>query len=1056
MSKLLELAHTRLGWPSEKDIMNPKGTGPHVIAELAKRKIETAIRRAGVNVNVGVLTGNPLSNKTEDPLAIVCDFPTSVNNEILHETHRLVWSFSRSPLLITVEPSLLRVWTCWKRPEEQKKDIGKLCVEKLEQELFNESSLSPQAAKALQWVELTSGSFFENPDYSKYFQRDQRADQLMLEDLKELRQRLLDADLPEDICHDLIARVIFIEFLFQRKDSQGNAALNEQILISMYEGKVLKKHYKDLAGIFEDHEDTYHFFRELNDRFNGDLFPGKGGTQEEREKEWKQEMQKVRVKPHLRLLADFVGGMMEIASGQHCLWQRYAFDAIPLEFVSSIYEEFLSKKKDKTTLGVHYTPAHIVDFILDAVLPWNSKEWNVKILDPACGSGIFLVKSYQRLIHRWKNAHGSEGKLTPQDLRDLLEKNLFGADINGHAVRVASFSLYLAMCDEIEPRFVWQQKVKFPRLRDRRLIESDFFREDKEGFRTEQDKETYDVVVGNAPWGHRTETEYARNWAVKHKWPISNKDIGMLFPCKSAILTKPTGRIALLQPAGALLFNSNSTAIKFRRRFFRTFGVERIVNLSPLRFGLFRHAVSPACIIILNPTSPSNEPLVYVCPKPKRTKEDEYSIVIEPYDINYVYPEEAIDDNLVWTVLAWGGRRDFALVRELRGDSFCTIKELRKQGILRIHNGFKRRKVGARNYHEARFLPVLEDHKIWDSSPRVIDAKWFPQNTNLMFERFRGLDIFTVPLIIIKGSWTIKDKRFKAVLVKGTPHSDKLLYAESFNGIQGGDECIIDTITIAMNSILSVYYFFLTGAELGSYRPKLLLHDILELPLPKKSVLSEIDLGHCTEDAIDLESKKLYGIKESEWVLIEDLFNYTLPDFKEGENSPGRQRTCEIRAKGGKSLEEGVLKDYCDYLTRVLRAGFGQGKQVSTTIFEERSQEHLPVRLVALHLDATAKPFIRLEKIDSQKLICLLRELDNKYLSTTTERARGGIFYQRVARVYDTVDIDGKKVPTIFIIKPDQVRYWTRSMAMRDADEIAGDIMLWQDSSEGTHRGGGK
>jgi hypothetical protein len=81
MPKLLELAQKRLGWPSKTDIMSPKGTGPHVIAELAKRKIETAIRRADVNVNVGVLTGNPLSNKTEDPLAIVCDFPTSVNNE---------------------------------------------------------------------------------------------------------------------------------------------------------------------------------------------------------------------------------------------------------------------------------------------------------------------------------------------------------------------------------------------------------------------------------------------------------------------------------------------------------------------------------------------------------------------------------------------------------------------------------------------------------------------------------------------------------------------------------------------------------------------------------------------------------------------------------------------------------------------------------------------------------------------------------------------------------------------------------------------------------------
>jgi len=160
-------------------------------------------------------------------------------------------------MLVTVEPSLVRVWTCWKQPLREDEDFGELCVEKMEGDLFKEWLLSAQAAKALQWVELASGSFFRNPVYSKYFHRDQRADQLMLEDLRGLRQRLLDAKLREDICHDLLARIIFIEFLFQRKDSQGNAALNEKVLASLYEKDVLMKLHKDLASILESHEETY-------------------------------------------------------------------------------------------------------------------------------------------------------------------------------------------------------------------------------------------------------------------------------------------------------------------------------------------------------------------------------------------------------------------------------------------------------------------------------------------------------------------------------------------------------------------------------------------------------------------------------------------------------------------------------------------------------------------------------------------------------------------------------------------------------------------------------
>ena len=64
------------------------------------------------------------------------------------------------------------------------------------------------------------------------------------------------------------------------------------------------------------------------------------------------------------------------------------------------------------------------------------------------------------------------------------------------------------------------------------------------------------------------------------------------------------------------------------------------------------------------------------------------------------------------------------------------------------------------------------------------------------------------------------------------------------------------------------------------------------------------------------------------------------------------------------------------------------------------------------------------------------------------EVMKKGIFYRRVIRCYDTVIMENKRVPTIYIIKPDQIRFWTRSMALRDADEVAADILNWQESSD--------
>ncbi|MHC4120375.1 MAG: HsdM family class I SAM-dependent methyltransferase [Planctomycetota bacterium] len=1031
--------------------MKPQGSGPAVIAGLAQRKLETAIRRkdANVNVNVGVLAANPRSSKTEDPLAVVCDFADRISEEVLRETHRLAWSFSRSPMLITVEPNLIGVWTCWKRPLEENEDVRKLRVEHLEGSLFEKCSLSSQAAKTLQWVELASGSFFRKPAYSKYFQRDQRADQLMLEDLRGVRQRLLDMKLPEDICHDLLARVIFIEFLFQRKDSQGNSALNENILASLREKGVLSKVHKDLASVLLSHGETYRFFRELDDRFNGDLFPGKGDTTEGREREWKAEMDEVKVK-HLKLLAEFVRGEMDMGTRQLCLWKKYAFDVIPLEFVSSIYEEFVSKKKGKIASGVHYTPMHVVDLVLDSVLPWDSTDWDMKILDPACGSGIFLVKAYQRLIHRWKNAHQPDGKPRAQELRSLLENNLLGVDIDPHAVRVASFSLYLAMCDELEPKHVWRN-VNFPRLRDRRLIESDFFAEDKQGFQTDKDRETYDLIVGNAPWGRGSAnaSNCAKRWASRDSqniWSIPNLNIGPLFLVKAAGLVKDCGRIGLLQPAGALLFNQDRTAKDFRRQFFSTYKVDQIINLAALRLILFPRSNSPACAVTMLGTPPDGEPITYVFPKRSHTKEDRYRIVIEQQDVSEVYVHEASDDPLAWSTLAWGGRRDLLLMRRLCQQR--NLEKLREEQIVKARRGVGR---GARVERQEQILNMrLFDAKSFPAEAVVhLDARQLSPNLDpFVYEgHSTKMDAFKLPQMILKLSWRREDRRFRALIVDSNDKVGPVLCSFSYVSVHVPAEYydILESAYLAMNSKMAVYYTLLSSGQFAFYIPKPTQDDLLRVPIPSRKLteLGEIENIEDVDDAV----KRGFKFKDAEWVLIEDLFDYTLPDFKGGMNSPGRQPTRLVHGKQEVQGRKALLMAYCEYFCRVLRAGFGQDKQISATIFTEGSQALLPVRLVAIHLDAPGKALIRMERIDSPELIERLKELDSKFLKSTNRPADGGIFYQRVARIYDNMLINGREVPTVFIVKPDQVRYWTRSMALRDADEVAGDIMLWQDES---------
>lgn len=1029
---LLQIAHDILYWPSPDQIWEPSGSGAKFYAELASKKIGHNLRRECTDadgVRVGILAANPAGNDTEAPIAIVCEFPRSVSVATIRETYRLAWSFSRARSLITLEPNLLRVWSCCVDPEDPKSNDPVTEA--------TESSLSEQAAKALQWVELVSGQFFQNN--IDRFKKSGSADQMLLSNLKEVRRQLYQAGLHDyATIHDLLARIIFIQFLFQKRDSEGNPALNERILQGLYTDSVLSKVYRELHELLENFDDTYKLFRWLNVKFNGDLFPGKGEREEEQENEWQSEINKVQAEDnrYLNILAQFVQGDLEMQSGQLSLWKYYSFDVIPLDFISSIYEEFVSKKPGK---GVHYTPEHVVDFVLDGVLPWNGEEWNLKILDPCCGSGIFLVKAFQRLIYRWEKAH--DQKINPEILRYVLENNLLGVDVDEEAVRVASLSLYLTMLDSINPLEYWEN-ARFPTLRNQRLIAADFFEEDRKGLRTSSDAGTYDLVIGNAPWGVNSIklSDYAKAWEERPenigKWKAPYGNIGLLFLPKAAALTKVNGRVAMMQPAMPMLFNQSSPAQEFRSHLFAEFKIEEIVNLSALRFGLFKDAISPTCIITLRIAASEDESLTYICPKPSLTSEDDYRIILEPQDINSIYIDEIRLAPFVWATLMWGGRRDLALIIKLnRKDS---LEKLVDRGLVNTRQGVCR---GDRRRDQPEILNkrMLQSAQFPDDTFLFLDAEKLSVNDDLKTHGKDSTDFssFTAPQFIIKKSWQSSIGRFQAAIVRtNQEHDQGIICSESYVNVHIPEKQtpILEAACLSYNSKLAVYFLFLSNGRFASYIPEVKSKDLLRVPIPQSNNVSLANINSFED--IDEQIRRSFSFKDSEWVLIEDTLKYTLSDFKGNKSSSGRIAT--------KRDGEPDLTEYCKYFLQVIKAGFGIDKEAHATIFQETTVSCLPVRLVAIHLNSSTSEEIRVERIDSNILLERLQRLNELFIAQE-EPSDGGIFYQRVARVYDSISSNG--VPTIYLIKPDKLRYWTRSSALRDADEVAADIMLGRTSN---------
>jgi hypothetical protein len=385
--------------------------------------------------------------------------------------------------------------------------------------------------------------------------------------------------------------------------------------------------------------------------------------------------------------------------------------------------------------------------------------------------------------------------------------------------------------------------------------------------------------------------------------------------------------------------------------------------------------------------------------------------------------------------LMWGGRRDISLIKNL--SNLPNLQSLNREGIFKKREGIIR---GDRKKEQLKTLgrPILEKPDFPDNFFLFLDPSILPINTDPETDSRASTDFsaFELPQVIIKQSWKKKDKRFQAAIINSKENA--ILCSQSYITVHASKKYSgrLTAACLTFVSKLAVYYLLLSSGRFASFIPELTVDDLMQVPIPEDYSGMIKHLKKIDEQEVDKRVYDAFSIRESEKVLIEDLFEYTLPDFKGNFSSPGRQRTN----RKNKNFLEPDLTQYCEYFMRVIRAGFGQDKEICATIFQEPTDHYLPVRLVAIYLNKAIHDEIKLEAINSQELLDLLSQL-NKQFMEQRDSGTGGIFYQRVARVYASTSFDGEQVPTVYLIKPDKIRYWTCSMALRDADEVVADIM---------------
>ncbi len=291
----------------------------------------------------------------------------------------------------------------------------------------------------------------------------------------------------------------------------------------------------------------------------------------------------------------------------------YRFSHFPADILGQVYEQFLGqvirltpghqakveqKPEVRKAGGVYYTPTYIVDYIVQStvgrLLTGKSlrQAAKIRILDPACGSGSFLLGAYQFLMnwhrdeylkdgpdqHRKElyQAQGGDWRLTTAERKRILLRNIHGVDIDSQAVEVTKLSLLLKVLEGENEQTIGTNLRLFheralPDLGNNikcgnSLIASDFYRnqqmrllgadeqlrinvfdwEGKDGFPEIVSSGGFDALIGNPPYLYSAGQEYADYFATHYVLSQSQADFYVYFLEKALALCRKGGLISFI------------------------------------------------------------------------------------------------------------------------------------------------------------------------------------------------------------------------------------------------------------------------------------------------------------------------------------------------------------------------------------------------------------------------------------------------------------------------------------------------------------------------------
>ena len=910
--------------------------------------------------------------------------PEVPSEEEVAQWHREIWNQGFAPLLWVVSPQKIDLYNGFDRP----RGIGDADTHRLRtfQKIKNElDDLDAFAGR----LAMETGRFWQQ---TSAVNRKNSVDRQLLSDLSALERDLVEVGMDRSGAQGLIGRAIFTQYLIDRQ------IVTEQFLRGNYDRHTL-------PTILRAPPATERLFDWLRETFNGDMFPLEGSTTPKPE--------------HLLRVADFLEAV-DPNTGQMSLFP-YQFDVIPVELISSIYEQFAhtdsSTPNTNSENDVFYTRLSLVSLVLDEVMEGLTGEETV--LDLTCGSGVFLVEALRRLV----NLRSNGDKPSRELIRCTLHQQIYGVDISEAAVHVAAFSLYLAAL-ELDPDPHSPQTLKFEPLIGKTLIVGNAWDVEstaagKVALTQRGTPRKFDIIVGNPPWSYRgKKTTAARRTRGGRKGAHPPRGESIDFVFRATDFASEDTRFGLILSA-VQFFSLSKTGAAASRQLIEELSPVTLVNLSNQSDWLFPRSKMPALVFFAR-HRPSRHDAITAVQVPwspagaqSHTFEIARSDIITMPLADWQRKPELLKAAFV------GARRDLSLLDRLTSSHPALDDRLGDlDATLRTGLIFGDQSEDSSFLHGLPSLTTTDLRPFSvpdDLSPFVAEKAQWPRNRN----------IYQAPLLLVKAF--MKSRPIVAVTDRDT------VYTDAFYGValpRAWREAA-HLLAAILSSSLASWFFLMTASTFGLWIRKLKLQDIKRMPIPNlKETLSSKDGQRLTELALKLEQN---FPRDADWRTLDEAV-FDLYDMDEADRIVARdglfRASWQWKAGRKASVEAANVSHVSDY-ARTFQAAVGvwlsaaNRRRMRAEVFE--LPEHAPLRVVRFVLeecsDLPEPSELEVIKPDGD-----LRDILDRIGERLDVPLAKSLVGQRELQVHGHNEV--------VIIKPAARRHWMGVSALEDADSI--------------------